>query len=302
MPKQDPKLRVQNFDEVALGYTQENGPCAKPRAAWPARSRPVSPAVPSISTSRLSSRSSGRGISSGPSTRSRRRTACPAICGRVCPQEDPVRDRLRPVQERPADRHRPPGTVRGRLRVPAGRRPDAEPTASPTGKKVAVIGAGPAGLTAASDLIKMGHGVTVFEALHKAGGVLVYGIPEFRLPKWIVQRESEYIAKLGAEIRVSQVVGKSFTIDDLLRNGYDAVFIGTGRRPAVLHEHPRREPQRRLLGQRVPHPGEPHEGLPLSRIPHAGPSTGGTSPSSAAGTWPWTRPGRRSAWGPRTSI
>jgi glutamate synthase (NADPH/NADH) small chain len=93
---------------------------------------------------------------------------------------------------------------------------------------VAVIGAGPAGLTAASDLIKMGHSVTVFEALHRSGGVLVYGIPEFRLPKWIVQRESEYIAKLGAEIRISQVVGKSFTIDDLFRNGYDAVFVGTG--------------------------------------------------------------------------
>lgn len=97
-----------------------------------------------------------------------------------------------------------------------------------TGNKVAVVGAGPAGLTVASDLVKLGHKVTVFEALHVPGGVLVYGIPEFRLPKWIVQRESDYIRKLGADIQLSYVVGKTSTIDDFFKNGYNAVFIGTG--------------------------------------------------------------------------
>jgi glutamate synthase (NADPH/NADH) small chain len=111
-------------------------------------------------------------------------------------------------------------TDQGDVRVP-----ELQPS---TGKKIAVVGAGPAGLTVAGDLNKMGHEVTIFEALHKAGGVLVYGIPEFRLPKRIVQRECDYISKLGTEIKVSHIIGKSQTVDDLLSNGYNAVFIGTG--------------------------------------------------------------------------
>ena len=96
------------------------------------------------------------------------------------------------------------------------------------GKKVAVIGAGPAGLTVAGELSKKGHEVTIFEALHKAGGVLVYGIPEFRLPKAIVQREVDYVEKLGAKIKVDQIIGQTMTLDELFEAGFDAVFIGTG--------------------------------------------------------------------------
>jgi glutamate synthase (NADPH/NADH) small chain len=98
----------------------------------------------------------------------------------------------------------------------------------PTGKKVAIIGAGPAGLTAAADLAKLGHKVTIFEALHLAGGVLVYGIPEFRLPKRIVQAEVDYIKKLGVELRTDAMIGRLFTIDELFKKGFEAVFIGTG--------------------------------------------------------------------------
>ena len=97
-----------------------------------------------------------------------------------------------------------------------------------TGKKVAVIGAGPAGLTAAAELAKMGHEVAIHEALHQPGGVLVYGIPEFRLPKKIVAYEADYVARLGATIRTSSLIGRLFTIPELLKNGFDAIFIGTG--------------------------------------------------------------------------
>ena len=100
--------------------------------------------------------------------------------------------------------------------------------APPTGKKVAVVGSGPAGLTLAGDLIKKGHQVTIFEALHKAGGVLVYGIPEFRLPKAIVQSEVDYLQKIGVELKTNMVIGKIYTVDELMANGYDAVFLGTG--------------------------------------------------------------------------
>jgi glutamate synthase (NADPH/NADH) small chain len=104
--------------------------------------------------------------------------------------------------------------------------PIAKPT--PTGRRVAVVGSGPASLTAAADLVKLGHSVTIFEALHTAGGVLMYGIPEFRLPKEIVQAEVDFVTSLGVELKLDSVVGKLVTIDELLNNGYDAVFLGTG--------------------------------------------------------------------------
>ena len=226
MPKQDPKLRVKNFDEVALGYTKENALREASRCLACKKSPciagcPVDIDIPAFIA--LIRRSDFIGAIH----KIKEKNSLPAICGRVCPQEvqcetscvlskkgQPVA--IGRLERFVADYEFQQGDVR------------TPPNASPTGKKVAIIGAGPAGLTAASDLIKMGHRVTVFEALHKAGGVLVYGIPEFRLPKWIVQREADYIAKLGTEIRVSQVVGKSFTVDDLLRDGYDAVFVGTG--------------------------------------------------------------------------
>ena len=226
MPKQDPKLRIQNFNEVALGYTKERALREASRCLACKKSPciagcPVDIDIPGfIALMR-------QGDFIGAIHKIKEKNSLPAICGRVCPQEVQceascvLSKKGQPIAVGRLERFVADYEFQqGDIRVPKNPRP--------TGKKVAVIGAGPAGLTAASDLIKMGHSVTVFEALHRAGGVLVYGIPEFRLPKWIVQRESEYIAKLGAEIRVSQVVGKSFTIDDLFRNGYDAVFIGTG--------------------------------------------------------------------------
>ena len=226
MPKQDPKLRVQNFNEVALGYTKERALREASRCLACKKSPciagcPVDIDIPGfIALMR-------QGDFIGAIHKIKEKNSLPAICGRVCPQEVQceascvLSKKGQPIAVGRLERFVADYEFQqGDIRVPKNPRP--------TGKKVAVIGAGPAGLTAASDLIKMGHSVTVFEALHRAGGVLVYGIPEFRLPKWIVQRESEYIAKLGAEIRVSQVVGKSFTIDDLFRNGYDAVFVGTG--------------------------------------------------------------------------
>ena len=226
MPKQDPKLRVQNFNEVALGYTKERALREASRCLACKKSPciagcPVDIDIPGfIALMR-------QGDFIGAIHKIKEKNSLPAICGRVCPQEVQceascvLSKKGQPIAVGRLERFVADYEFQqGDIRVPKKPRP--------TGKKVAVIGAGPAGLTAASDLIKMGHSVTVFEALHRSGGVLVYGIPEFRLPKWIVQRESEYIAKLGAEIRVSQVVGKSFTIDDLFRNGYDAVFVGTG--------------------------------------------------------------------------
>ncbi|HEX9974156.1 MAG TPA: NADPH-dependent glutamate synthase, partial [bacterium] len=151
----------------------------------------------------------------------------PAVCGRVCPQEEQcekvcvLEKKGQPIAIGRLERFAADYEFsQGDIRVPE--------SAPKTGKKVAVIGAGPAGLTVAGDLAKMGHAVTVFEALHKAGGVLVYGIPEFRLPKSIVQVEVDYVRKLGAEIKPNMIIGQAISVDELLNDGYDAVFVGTG--------------------------------------------------------------------------
>jgi glutamate synthase (NADPH/NADH) small chain len=152
----------------------------------------------------------------------------PAICGRVCPQETQCEEvcTLKKAGGTPvaignlerfvSDYERWSGSVK------------TPPLPPPSGKKVAVIGAGPAGLTVAGDLAKLGHAVTVFEALHESGGVLIYGIPEFRLPKAILSAEVDYLRRLGVQIRTSFVVGMTATIDDLRAEGYDAFFIGSG--------------------------------------------------------------------------
>jgi len=226
MPKQEPKLRIQNFDEVALGYGKEAAVreasrclgCKKPPCI---AGCPVDIDIPAF----IDLVRHGNFI--GAIHKIKEKNSLPAICGRVCPQEEQceavcvLAKKGQPIAVGRLERFVADYEFNlGDVRVPS--------LPGPTGKKIAVIGAGPAGLSAAGDLAKMGHHVSVFEALHKPGGVLVYGIPEFRLPKWIVQRESEYVAKLGAEIQVSHLVGKSTTIDGLLENGYDAVFIGTG--------------------------------------------------------------------------
>ena len=151
----------------------------------------------------------------------------PAVCGRVCPQEEQCEQvcvlakKGQPIAIGRLERFAADYEFeQGEVKVPK--------PAKATGKKVAVIGACPAGLAVAGDLAKKGHSGTIFEALHKAGGVLVYGIPEFRLPKSIVQTEIDYVRKLGVEIKENTIIGKTKNMDDLLNEGFDAVFIGTG--------------------------------------------------------------------------
>lgn len=226
MPKQDPKLRIKNFHEVALGYTKdqalrEASRCLQCKKAFCVDGCPVDIDIPAF-IALIKERDFIGAIH-----KIKEKNSLPAVCGRVCPQEAQCEaacilgKKKEPVAIGRLERFVADYEFdQGEVRIPKKQRP--------SGKKVAVIGAGPAGLTAAGELCKMGHAVTIFEALHAAGGVLVYGIPEFRLPKWIVQRESDYIRKLGADIRVSYVVGKARTINGLLEDGYDAVFIGTG--------------------------------------------------------------------------
>ena len=141
------------------------------------------------------------------------------------------------------------------------------PIAPPTGKKVAIVGSGPAGLSCAGDLIQKGHKVRVFEALHEIGGVLIYGIPEFRLPKTIVRQEVDNLRRMGVEFETNVVVGKTVTIDELMKRRRLRCRLHLHRRrTAAVPERPRRAPERRLLGQRVPDPRESDAGLQISRI------------------------------------
>jgi glutamate synthase (NADPH/NADH) small chain len=226
MPKQDPKVRGQNFNEVALGYTEEQAleeanrclQCPKPQCI---AGCPVGISIPEF-TKLLKEGKYEEAIS-----KIKEKNALPAICGRVCPQEEQCQKvcimskvgepvSIGRLERWLADWERNRGNVK------------AEKNAQPTGKKVAVVGAGPAGLTVAADLAKRGHQVLIFEALHLPGGVLVYGIPEFRLPKRIVQAEVDYIKKLGADLKLGYLIGRIHTIPEMLKTGFDAVFIGTG--------------------------------------------------------------------------
>jgi glutamate synthase (NADPH/NADH) small chain len=236
MPEQKPEVRAKNFEEVPFGYSPETAikeaqrclQCKKP-ACVPGC--PVEIDIPGFI----------KLIKEEKFTDSIRhiwqRNSLPAVCGRVCPQEIQceglciVGKKGAPVaignlERFAADWERENGT--GAL----------PPTADPTGKKVAVVGSGPAGLTVAGDLIVKGHEVTVFEAFHKSGGVLVYGIPEFRLPKEIVAQEVHFLERLGVKVECNQVVGRTVTIDELFEDGYEAVFIGVGAGLPVLLDIP----------------------------------------------------------------
>lgn len=228
MPRQDPKVRRRNFNEVALGYTDEMALREASRCIQcPKRpcvaGCPVNVDIPDF----IKAVREGNMMEAVKILKSK--NSLPGICGRVCPQETQCEE-VCSLGKKGA-----PIAI-GRLeRYVADWERKQNPDFSkvvdlppPTGKKVAVIGSGPAGLTCAADLAKMGHSVTIFEALHVAGGVLMYGIPEFRLPKEIVQAEIEYVKSLGVEIRLDSVMGKLATVDELLASGYDAVFLGTG--------------------------------------------------------------------------
>jgi glutamate synthase (NADPH/NADH) small chain len=227
MPRQDPKLRGRNFKEVALGYSLEQAIEEASRCIQcPKRSCvegcPVGVDIPDFI----------QAIREGNLPEAVRilksKNSLPGICGRVCPQETQCESTCSLAKKgAPIAIGRLERFVADWERKNKGESSQA-PDPPLTGRRVAVVGSGPAGLTAAADLAKLGHNITVFEALHVAGGVLMYGIPEFRLPKEIVQNEVDYVASLGVRIELDSVVGKLITIDELLSDGYQAVFLGTG--------------------------------------------------------------------------
>ncbi len=226
MSEQDPVARGKNFDEVALGYSLEQAlreadrclECKKPRCI---AGCPVGIDIPSFI------RAIGQHDLKAAYEILRKDNPLPAVCGRVCPQE--TQCEIRCVLGVKAE----PVAV-GRLErfvadYAMAHLPFTPPQITPTGKKAAIIGSGPAGIACAADLARVGVAVTIFEALHMAGGVLKYGIPEFRLPKAIVDRELDLLQQMGVRIELNTVIGKLFTIPQLLQEqGFDAVFIGTG--------------------------------------------------------------------------
>jgi len=227
MPEQAPQDRARNFDEVPFGYSEETAVleasrclnCKNPRCV---AGCPVNINIPAF----ITLIKEGKFIEAA--MKVREQNALPAVCGRVCPQEEQCEKLcVLGIKSEPVAIGRLERFVADYLRK-SGQMPIPE-IAAKTGKRVAIAGSGPAGLTVAGDLIKLGHEVTVFEALQQTGGVLTYGIPEFRLPKAIVQTEVDYLKKLGVKFVMDYVVGKNGTIRELMeRGGYDAVFIGSG--------------------------------------------------------------------------
>ncbi len=226
MPHQDPQVRAGNFDEVALGYTREQAMdeaarCLNCRNMPCVAGCPVKIHIPQFIAK------VAEGDFEGAYQIIARDSALPAVCGRVCPQESQCEAKcVRGIKHEPVGIGRLERFVADWHNANATEKPQKP---APNGHKVAVIGSGPAGLTCAGDLAKKGYDVTVFEALHLAGGVLVYGIPEFRLPKSIVQKEVDTLKELGVKIETNMVVGRCITIDELKEGmGFEAVFIGSG--------------------------------------------------------------------------
>ncbi len=225
--EQDPKVRAANFEEVCLGYNKEEAEaeaqrCLNCKNPLCVKGCPVSINIPGF-ISRVK-----EGDVAGAYAVISEASALPAVCGRVCPQESQCEGKcIRGIKGEAVSIGKLERYVADSAKE-LGLRPSV--TAEKKNKKVAVIGSGPSGLTCAGDLAKMGYDVTIFEALHKAGGVLVYGIPEFRLPKdAVVEKEIENVKALGVKIETDVVIGKSTTIDSLMKDeGFDAVFIGSG--------------------------------------------------------------------------
>ncbi len=225
MPVQDPMIRRRNFDEVALGYTYEMA-LEEARRCLNCPTKPCTTACPvAINIPAFIERIVNEDIEGAYQIISAS-SSLPAVCGRVCPQE-------RQCESKCVRGKKGESVGIGRLErfvADYHREHSAQPPVLPTqnGHKVAIIGSGPSGLTAAGDLAKEGYQVTVFEALHLAGGVLVYGIPEFRLPKQIVQKEIDNLKAIGVDIQTNMVIGKILTIDELFDMGYEAIYIGSG--------------------------------------------------------------------------
>ena len=225
MPEQDPKVRARNFQEVALGYTaemavEEAGRCLKCKNPKCVEGCPVNVRIPEF-IAKVQEGDFKAAYEIITST-----NALPALSGRVCPQESQCEARcVRGIKGEPVAIGRLERFVADWYRENINEMP-AKPESN--GIKVAVVGSGPAGMTAASDLAKMGYAVTMFEALHTAGGVLVYGIPEFRLPKAIVANEITKLQAQGVEVMTNMVIGRVLSIDELFEMGYKAVFVGSG--------------------------------------------------------------------------
>jgi glutamate synthase (NADPH/NADH) small chain len=225
MPKQKPEVRAHNFGEVALGYNKEQAvaeanrclQCPKPQCI---PGCPVEVQIPQF-IKFIQERKFDEAIK-----KVKEKNSLPAVCGRVCPQEEQCQMNCvvgkvgNPISIGRLERFLADYELAKGVNPP--------PLPAPTGKKIAIIGAGPAGLTCSADLAKLGHEVSLLEALHVGGGVLMYGIPEFRLPKHIVQAEIAYVKKLGVKLQTDALVGRLFTIDELFQKGYEAVFIGSG--------------------------------------------------------------------------
>lgn len=226
MPAQDAAVRIKNFDEVASGYSEETAlaeaeRCLQCKKPFCREGCPVEVDIPAF-IKLLAERDIAGAIK-----KIKEKNALPAVCGRVCPQENQCEKyctlgkKHEPVAIGRLERFCADWELAKEILPPD--------IAQPTGFKVAIVGSGPGGLTCAADMAKSGHQVTIFEALHVPGGVLMYGIPEFRLPKKVVQAEIENLKKLGVTIEVNSVVGKFATVDELLDGGaFDAVYIGTG--------------------------------------------------------------------------
>lgn len=226
MPKQNPAERIRNFNEVALGFTEENAlkeasrclQCPKPFCV---EGCPVNINIPAF----IKLIKEGKFVDAV--KKIKEDNALPAICGRVCPQEEQCEKKCviglkgEPVaigrlERFAADYEASKGIV------------DIPVIGKENNIKVAVVGSGPGGLTCAADLRRMGYTVTIFEALHKPGGVLIYGIPEFRLPKKIVEREVDFLRKMGVDVQVNVVVGKTISLKEIFDSGYKAIFLGLG--------------------------------------------------------------------------
>ena len=225
MPVQDPNVRNKNFKEVALGYTEDQAVDEANRCLHCPKKPCQSGCPVSINIPEFIAKIKERDFE-GAYQVIHQSSSLPAVCGRVCPQETQCESKcVRGIKGEPvaigrlerfvADWHNAHAT-------------EAPAVPAPNGHKVAIIGAGPSGLTCAGDLAKLSYDVTVFEALHLAGGVLVYGIPEFRLPKAIVKKEVENLQDLGVEVKTNMVIGRVLSVDELFEMGYKAIFIGSG--------------------------------------------------------------------------
>ena len=245
MRQQKPGDRIKNFNEVELGLSEESAikeslrclQCKNPKCI---EGCPVGIDIKSF-IKNIGSKEFDRALE-----KIRESNALPGVCGRVCPQEDQCEEAcILGIRDDPvaignlerfvADYEIKKAGKSGNKKSEKSNI-DTFHRAKKNNKRMAVIGSGPAGLTCAGELARLGYSVTIFEALHEPGGVLVYGIPEFRLPKSIVKKEVDYVKGLDVEIKLNSIIGKTYTIDELLQNGYKAVFIGTGAGlPDFLH-------------------------------------------------------------------